>query len=132
MTFKKRGGRKVIVLPDGSHGHPSPAATIDNAMVKAIARAFRWQRLLENGTYTCLDDIARSEKIGASFVSRIIRLSLLAPDIVDAILEGRQPAHLTLKSLMRLLPIQWERQLKLIEICTRNRSKEKSVAASII
>ena len=51
MTFKKRGGRRIIVLPDGSHGHPMPAATIDNAMVKAIARAFRWQKLLENGTY---------------------------------------------------------------------------------
>jgi hypothetical protein len=59
----------VIVLPNGSHGHTVPAAPIDNAMVKVIARAFRWQKLLENGTYTCLDDIARSEKIGASFVS---------------------------------------------------------------
>jgi len=110
MTFKKRGGRKVIVLPDGSHGHPSPAATIDNAMVKAIARAFRWQRLLENGTYGCLDEIARAERIGASFVSRIIRLSLLAPDIVDAILDGRQPAHLTLKQLMAPFPVGWEGQ----------------------
>ena len=110
MTFKKRGGRRIIVLPDGSHGHPMPAATIDNAMVKAIARAFRWQKLLENGTYSCLDDIARSEKIGASFVSRIIRLSLLAPDLVDAILEGRQPAHLTLKGLMASFPVEWDRQ----------------------
>jgi hypothetical protein len=110
MTFKKRGGRKVIVLPDGSHGHPSPAATIDNAMVKAIARAFRWQKLLENGTYGCLDEIARAERIGASFVSRIIRLSLLAPDIVDAILDGRQPAHLTLKQLMAPFPVDWEGQ----------------------
>jgi hypothetical protein len=110
MTFKKRGGRKVIVLPDGSHGHPSPAATIDNAMVKAIARAFRWQKLLENGTYSCLDEIAKAERIGASFVSRIIRMSLLAPDIVDAILAGRQPAYLTLTQLMAPFPIDWEGQ----------------------
>lgn len=110
MTFKKRGGRKVIVLPDGSHGHPQPAATIDNAMVKAIARAFRWQKLLENGTYTCLDDIARSEKIGASFVSRYYRLVLLAPDIVDAILDGRQPAELTVKVLLKNFPITWNGQ----------------------
>jgi len=73
MAFKKRGGRKVIVLPDGSHGHPQPAASIDNTLIKSIARAFRWQKLLENGTYTCLDDIARSEKIGASFVNREVR-----------------------------------------------------------
>lgn len=112
MTFKKRGGRKVIVLPDGSHGHPILTATIDNSMIKAIGRAFRWQRLLENGTYSCLDDIARSEKIGASFVSRYHRLVLLAPDIVDAILDGRQPAHLTLKDLMRPFPIVWEDQRK--------------------
>lgn len=110
MTFKKRGGRKVIVLPDGSHGHPIPAATIDNTMVKAIARAFRWQKLLENGTYSCLDDIARSEKIGASFVSRYYRLVLLAPDIVEAILDGRQPAELTVKDLLEPFPVEWKLQ----------------------
>jgi hypothetical protein len=55
MTFRKRGGRKVIVLPDGTQGNPAPRATIDNTMVKVIARAFRWQALLENGTYGCLE-----------------------------------------------------------------------------
>jgi hypothetical protein len=114
MAFKKRGGRKVIVLPDGSHGHPVPAATIDNTMIKAIARAFRWQKLLENGTYTCLDDIARSEKIGASFVSRYYRLVLLAPDIVEAILDGRQPAHLTLKDLLVSFPVEWKGQREML------------------
>jgi hypothetical protein len=116
MAFKKRGGRKVIVLPDGSHGHPVPAATIDNTMIKSIARAFRWQRLLENGTYTCLDDIARSEKIGASFVSRYHRLVLLAPDIVEAILDGRQPAQLTVKDLLQAFPANWEEQRFLFQI----------------
>lgn len=110
MAFKKRGGRKVIVLPDGSHGHPQPAATIDNTMIKSIARAFRWQRLLENGTYTCLEDIAQSEKISASFVSRYHRLVLLAPDIVEAILEGRQPAQLTMKDLLVPFPQGWVEQ----------------------
>ena len=66
MTFRKRGGRKVIVLPDGTQGNPAPAATLDNTMIKAIARAFRWQKLLENGTYGCLEEIARAEKIGGS------------------------------------------------------------------
>ena len=110
MTFKKRGGRKVIVLPDGTQGNPAPKATIDNTMVKALARAFRWQALLENGTYGCIEDIARCEKIGASFVSRIARLALLAPDIVEAILEGKQPAYLTLKDLMGVLPVVWAEQ----------------------
>lgn len=115
MAFKKRGGRKVIVLPDGSHGHPIPAATIDSSMIKAIARAFRWQRLLENGTYSCLDDIAKSEKIGASFVSRYYRLVLLAPEIVEAILDGRQPAHLTVKGLLREFPVDWVEQKRLFK-----------------
>lgn len=116
MTFRKRGGRKVIVLPDGTQGNPAPTATIDNAMVKAIARAFRWQKLLENGTYGCLDEIAKAERIGASFVSRIIRLSLLAPDIVAAIMEGQQPAYLTLKSLMRSFPVEWAVQKRYFDI----------------
>ena len=110
MTFKKRGGRKVIVLPDGTHGNPLPMATIDNTMIKAVARAFRWQRLLENGTYGCLDEIAKAERIGPSFVSRVIRLALLAPDIVEAILAGRQPAHLTLRDLMQPFPVEWAGQ----------------------
>ena len=113
MIFRKRGGRKVIVLPDGTQGNPAPKATIDNTMIKAIARAFRWQALLENGTYGCLDEIAKAERIAASFVSRVIRLALLAPDIVDAILEGQQPAYLTLKDLMGPFPVEWERQRSL-------------------
>lgn len=110
MTFRKRGGRKVIVLPDGTQGNPAPRATIDNTMVKAIARAFRWQAMLENGTYGCLDEIGKAEKIAPSFVSRVIRLALLAPDIVEAILAGKQPAHLTLRDLMGPFPVLWEGQ----------------------
>ena len=110
MTFKLRGGRKVIILPDGTQGHPLPKATIDNTLVKAIARAFRWQAMLDNGTYGCIEDIARAERINGTFVGRIVRLALLAPDIVEAILAGRQPAALTLKGLMEPLPVEWTRQ----------------------
>ena len=114
MTFKKRGGRKVIMLPDGNYGNPVPKATIDNAMVKALARSFRWQAMLENGTCGSLDEIAKAERISASFVSRVIRLALLAPDIVVAILEGRQPAHLTLKDLMGPFPVEWDLQREML------------------
>ena len=110
MTFRKRGGRKVIVMPDGTQGNPAPRATIDNTMVKAIARAFRWQAMLENGTYGCLEAIGKTEKIAPSFVSRVIRLALLAPDIIEAILAGKQPAHLTLRDLMGAFPVEWEGQ----------------------
>jgi hypothetical protein len=110
MAFKKRGGRKVIVLPDGSHGHPSPAATIDNVMIKALARAFRWQRMLDDRVYRNNNDIARVERIDPSFVGRTIRLASLAPDIVEAILAGRQPVHLTLKELLGPFPVNWKKQ----------------------
>ena len=114
MTFKLRGGRKVIILPDGTQGNPLPRATIDNTLVKAIARAFRWQAMLETGTYGCIEDIARAERINGSFVGRIVRLTLLAPDIVEAILERRQPAALTLKGLMEPFPVEWERQREVL------------------
>ncbi len=82
MTFKKRGGRKVIVLPDGTQGNPASRATIDSSMVKAIARAFRWQKLLENGTYSSIEEIAKREKINSSYVGRIIKLTCLAPNVI--------------------------------------------------
>ena len=79
-------------------------------MVKAIARAFRWQAMLENGTYGCLEEIGKAEKIAPSFVSRVIRLALLAPDIVEAIIAGKQPAHLMLRDLMGSFPVEWDGQ----------------------
>lgn len=69
MTFRKRCGHKVIVLPDGTQGNPAPRATINNTMSKAIARAFRWQAMLESGTYGCLDEIGKAKRIAPSFVS---------------------------------------------------------------
>jgi hypothetical protein len=105
-----RGGRKVIVLRDGMYGNPVPMATIDNTTIKAIARAFRWQKLLENGNYGCLDESAKVERIGPSFVSRVIRLALLTPDLAEAILAGKQPAHLSLKDLMQPFPVEWSGQ----------------------
>ena len=79
-------------------------------MVKGIARAFRWRDLLENGTYATVKEIAASEKINESDVGRILRLSPLAPDIVEAILGGRQPAGVQLEDLLRRFPIGWSEQ----------------------
>ena len=110
MTFRSRGGKTVIVLPDGSRGVARQEATIDNTMVKVIARGFRWQRLLCNGTYSTIEDLAAAEKINPSYVSRILRLAYLSPKIVQAILEGKQPAWLTMKDLLRPQPIGWHEQ----------------------
>ena len=69
-------------------------------MVKAIARAFRWREMLENGNYATIAEIAAAEKINETYVGRVLRLTLLAPDIVEAILNGRQPAGLQLDLLL--------------------------------
>ena len=114
MNFQVRGGRKLIVSPDGSPSWAKPRKRIDNAMVKALARAFRWQKLLEDGTYTTIEEIADAEKINPSYVSRILRLMLLSPEIVEMILDGRQPATLTLKSFQKKIPVEWGLQKALL------------------
>lgn len=110
LTFTRRGGRKQIVLPDGSSSWAPPRARIDNTMVKAIARGFRWRRLLETGVHATVEDIAAAEKINASYVSRVLRLTLLSPALVQAILDGRQGPEITLARLMKPFPVEWERQ----------------------
>jgi hypothetical protein len=79
-------------------------------MVRAIARAFRWREMLENGTHATIAEIAAAEKFNDSYVGRVLRLTLLAPDIVEAILGGRQPAEVTLAVLLRPFPVGWREQ----------------------
>lgn len=110
ITFTKRGGRKQIILPDGTSSWAPPRDRVNNTMVKAIARGFRWRKLLETGVHNTVEDIARAEKIGASYVSRVLRLTLLSPSIVEAILDGRQGPEITLATLMKPFPVEWEKQ----------------------
>jgi hypothetical protein len=110
LTFAKRGGRKQIVLPDGAPSWVPARARVDNTMVKAIARGFRWRKLLETGVHATIADIAVAEKINDSYASRILRLTLLAPAIVEAILDGRQGPEITLANLMKPFPVKWEDQ----------------------
>jgi hypothetical protein len=111
ISIRRRGGRKLVLAPDGTNVTTAPVCRhIDNAMVKAIARAFRWREMLENGTYATIAEIAATEKINESYVGRVLRLTLLAPDIVEAILNGRQPAEMTLATLMRPVLISWKEQ----------------------
>lgn len=110
LIFAKRGGRKYVVLPDGASPWTLPRARVDNTMVKAIARGFRWRKLLETGVHATVEDIAIAEKINASYVSRVLRLTLLAPDLVEAILDGKQEPEITLAALMKPFPVEWDRQ----------------------
>src|SRR5271163_3383176 len=110
MTFRKRGGRKRVLAPDGTALARPPRASIDSTLVKALARAFRWRRMLETGAVTTVCEIAAKEKINESYVGRLLRLTLLAPDIVDAILDGRQATEITLPRLMKPFSAEWEGQ----------------------
>ena len=82
----------------------------DGTLVKALARAWRWQRMLDEGVYASVSEIGDAENISKSYVSRILRLALLAPDIVEAILAGRTDQALMLEQLERPLPASWEEQ----------------------
>jgi len=111
ISIRTRGGRKLVLSPDGTPDiGPAIRRRIDNAMVKAVARAFRWREMMESGTHATISEIAAAEKINEAYVGRVLRLTLLAPDIVEAILDGRQPAQMTLAMLMQRFPVEWSEQ----------------------
>lgn len=103
----KRGGRKEMQLPAGAQQRRKN----DNTLVKALARAFRWKRMLESGEAATLAELADRDGIAVSYVTRLLRLTLLAPAIVEAILDGRQGSDVTLARLMEPFPLEWEAQI---------------------
>ena len=112
LAIRRRGGRKVVVTLDGG-GAPgaAPARTrADPALVKALARAHRWKRLLESGRYGSLAELAAAEKIDRSYLGKTLPLTLLAPDIVEGILDGRQPYALAMPAVLEAVPSLWDMQ----------------------
>ncbi len=110
LAIRRRPGRKTVVTPvrDGQ-GAILPTRA-DPALVKALARAFRYQRLLDEGRYASISEMAAAEQIERGYLGTLLRLTLLAPDIVEAILDGRQPPELGLPGLLAPLPVEWGRQ----------------------
>ncbi|XIA63336.1 hypothetical protein ACFIOY_29785 [Bradyrhizobium sp. TZ2] len=109
VTFLQRGGRKQILSPPGAASW-SPAARVDTALVKSVVRAHRWRQKLESGEYASSAELAKAEKVNDSYLSRNLRLTLIAPNLIEAILTGRQPSTLQLEDLLKPLPAAWERQ----------------------
>jgi hypothetical protein len=116
MALRHRGGRKEIVLPPGVApvaesvaGEESPTA-----LAIALARAFRWQEMIESGQAESNSDLARKLKLDQSYIARTIRLTSLAPDLVEAILDGQEPDGLSLRSLRRDLPLSWDGQHRIL------------------
>ena len=110
MTFVRRGGRKAIVAPEGGDAWAPARPRPEEAMIRAVVRAHRWKRLLDERRYRSAGELAEAEGLTRSFVTRLLRLTLLAPDIVEAILDGRQPKALQLEDLTRSLPSAWSEQ----------------------
>jgi len=108
MEFKVRGGRKEIVLPPDAATAEPPKP--QQPLVLALAKAHQWQKMIESGDVGSLDELARENRVDPSYVARILRLATLAPDIVEAILNGREPSGLSLRKLTGNLPLLWEEQ----------------------
>lgn len=106
----KRGGRKEVQMPDGAQVQRKT----DSTLVKALARAFRWKRMLESGEFATIAELAEREGIAPSYMTRVLRLTLLAPGIVEAILDGRQGPEVTLGQLLEPFPAEWTGQLDVI------------------
>ena len=127
FAIRKRGGRKLVIAPGGAETSAPVRQRVDNAMVKALARGFRWRKQLETGDYGSIEEIAAKEKINSSYVGRLLRMTLLAPDIVEAILDGRQPVEMTLTMLMAPPAVCWREQTKALEFCDASRRANRGI-----
>ena len=110
FAIRKRGGPKLVITPDGTAVSPQPCPRVDSTLLKALARGFRWRKLLETGDFATIEEIAEAENINPSYVSRVLRMTLLAPEIVEPILAGKQPEELTMAKAMQPFPLEWRRQ----------------------
>ena len=109
MTFTVRGGRKTIIGPIPERAHQPPRTRFDDSITKAIARAWRWQTLIEAGEYANITELAKAEKVNPSYAYRVLRLTLLAPNIVETALN-RRGTNLTLDVLLKPWPNEWKGQ----------------------
>lgn len=116
LKLKKRGGRKEVILPEAFASESPMRPAHQETLVIAIARAHRWQRLLDEGKFESVSDLAREIGLDPSFAARLLRLTLLAPGIVEAILMGEEPSGLSLTMLTKQLPAVWEAQRLLLGI----------------
>jgi hypothetical protein len=112
ITLRHQGGRKQVVTPAGATPWIPTPSRVDNTIVKAIVRAHRWRDMLESGRHATVRDLAKAEAINESYLGRVLRLTLLSPTIVEAILAGKQPRTLELDDLLKRFPVEWDKQLE--------------------
>ncbi|PIQ13313.1 MAG: LacI family transcriptional regulator [Hydrogenophilales bacterium CG_4_9_14_3_um_filter_59_35] len=121
IQIKRRSGRKLVTLPNGETAQPRPWDVAATPLQLALARGYRWLTMLESGEVKSLKEIAAHEAIDNSYVSRMVNLTTLAPDIVAAILDDALPNHVTLFDLAVDPPALWDEQrMRLIDPATAN------------
>lgn len=113
MIFSVHGGRKMII---SEAVEPQSRPRTDNALVKALARAHRWRQMIESGQYTSITELATAQNVNQSYACRLLRLTLLAPRIVADILDARVRGNLMLKTLIKPLPVRWDKQLEVLKV----------------
>jgi hypothetical protein len=113
MQFKRRGGRKLIILPETEMQGQKASQRRDMTLVNGLAKAHRWQTLYERGKHPSLTEFIEKQGLNKSYAARVMNLNLLAPDIRKTILDGLQPRALRLSDLMRPFPPEWREQRKI-------------------
>ena len=110
MQLKRRGGRKEVLVPDGLEGARPTNSPAQTPLLTAVARAFHWQDLLDSARYASITELAKALELDRSYVGRILRLTLLAPDIVETLAQGRERNGLSLQELTQRVPVSWDEQ----------------------
>lgn len=116
LTIKRRHTRKLLIAPPGQED-AKVQSSFDLPMIRTIGKAFYWQKLLDSGEVANATELARQLKLEPGWVAEVLRLTRLAPDIVQAILDGRQPRHLNLHAIRGRqadVPVDWDEQRRLL------------------
>ena len=119
LTIKRSHTRKLLIAPPGQED-AKVRSSFDLPMIRTIGKAFYWQKLLDSGEVANATDLARQLKLEPGWVAEVLRLTRLAPDIVQAILDGRQPRHLNLHAIRGRqadVPVDWDEQRRLLGFC---------------
>jgi hypothetical protein len=112
IKLQRRGGRKLIIAPPGAPvpSAATPSAKADPTIIKALARGHRWKRLLDTNHYATIKEIAETEQVAARYIGQLLQLTLLAPDLIETLLDGRLPRGITLANLLKPWPARWDQQ----------------------
>lgn len=124
LRIRRRAGRKTVVTPvPAVGGETALPRRADPALLKALARAFRYQRLLDEGRYASISELAAAERIERGYLGTLLRLTLLAPDLIEIILDGHAADAFTLPRLLNALPIGWSQQREGLGLAAMNGSR---------